>query len=127
MPSQLSLLEGLFIQGSVRSCTDVSSDSSAPTLIFILYCLARYPHHAEKIFAEVGSIDTHDPAALHDLPHLNAVIDETLRLYPAIPTAVTRETPPEGIEISGRFIPGQTTIAVPRFTIGRRGYPKFSM
>ena len=84
-----------------------------------------YPQHAEKIFAEVADIDTHDPQALHELTHLDAVIDETLRLYPVLPTAVTRETPPESMVIGGRLIPGNTTIVVPRYTIGRRGRPNF--
>lgn len=82
-----------------------------------------YPQHANTIFAEVANLDTHASHALHELPHLSAVIDETLRLYPALPTAVTRETPPEGIIVADHFVPGYTTIAVPRYTIGRREYP----
>ncbi len=83
-----------------------------------------YPQHADMIFAEVANIDTHDSHALHKLPHLSAVIDKTLCLYPAVPTAVTRETPPKGVMIAGRFIPGYTTISVPRYTIGKCEYPE---
>lgn len=113
--------EGFCTHPSGLPETDRCSDSSAPVLVFILYCLAMYPQHAEKIWNEVSDLDTHDPGALHDLPHLNAVVDETLRLYPGVPTGGLRETPSEGMMIGGRYIPGHTTIAVPRYSIGRRG------
>lgn len=43
-----------------------------------------------------------------------------MRLYPTVPTSVPRLTPPEGIEIAGKFIPGGTTVIVPRYSIARR-------
>ena len=54
------------------------------------------------------------------MPHLNGVINEVLRLHPAVPTGGFRETPPEGVEIGGQKVPGNTLICAPRWTIGRR-------
>jgi len=42
-----------------------------------------------------------------------------MRLLPAVLTFVMRVTPPEGINVDGTFIPGNVTLAAPRFTIGR--------
>ncbi|PLB50874.1 cytochrome P450 [Aspergillus steynii IBT 23096] len=53
------------------------------------------------------------------LPHLNGMINETMRLLPAVLTFGTRVTPPEGITIEGTFIPGGTKLCAPRYTIGR--------
>ncbi|PYH65784.1 cytochrome P450 [Aspergillus vadensis CBS 113365] len=60
-----------------------------------------------------------DAVGLSKLSHLNGVINETLRLLPAVPTFGTRVTPPEGLTIAGTFIPGGTKICAPRYTIGR--------
>lgn len=64
--------------------------------------------------------DIEDFAILQKLPHLNGVINETLRLYPGLPTGGLRETPPGGAIICGRAVPGNTVICAPRYTISRR-------
>ena len=68
---------------------------------------------------ELEGVDVFDRRKLHSLPHLNGVINETLRLYPPVPMHGSRETPPEGITIAGQFIPGGTTLFAPRYTIHR--------
>lgn len=75
----------------------------------------------KKLQEELNSIDSIDDLkALQTLPHLNGLINETLRLHPAVPTGGLRETPPEGIMISGRFVPGNTVICAPRYSLARR-------
>lgn len=54
-----------------------------------------------------------------NLDHLNAVINETLRLFPPTPTEFQRYTPPEGITIDGTFIPGNTYVQCPMYVLGR--------
>lgn len=88
-------------------------------LAFTLYCLAKHSEEAEKLYNEVRHTNICDVKSLERLPYLTAVINETMRLYPAVPTGVTRNTPPEGVNVAGRYIPGNTTIVAPRFTIGR--------
>ena len=97
------------------------SDTTALTLIFLFYYLAKDPKNLRKLQAElqtIGSVE--DIRALQTLPYLNGLINETLRLHPAVPTGGLRETPPEGIRIADRFIPGNTTICAPRYTLARR-------
>lgn len=74
-----------------------------------------------QIQQEIDSIASiEDLKSLQALPHLNGVINETLRLHPAVPTGGLRQTPPEGVYISGRFVHGGTTICAPRYSIARR-------
>lgn len=64
-------------------------------------------------------MDITNSRTLRDLPHLNALINETLRIHPPVPSGGYRQTPSEGLTIAGQYIPGHTTIVAPRYTIGR--------
>jgi tryprostatin B 6-hydroxylase len=54
-----------------------------------------------------------------NLKHLNAVINESLRLYPPVPTTLYRQTPSEGIMIDDVYIPGSMSVISPQYAIGR--------
>ena len=71
------------------------------------------------MFAELQTVDVHNCAALLSLPHLSAVINETLRFHHVIPTGGYRDTPEEGLTIGGQFIPKDTTIIAPRYILNR--------
>ena len=95
------------------------------TLVYVFYHLAKDPRrHLRLVQQELKSLDSiHDLQSLQSLqalPHLNGVINETLRLHPAVPTGGLRQTPPEGATIAGRFVPGNTLICAPRYSIARR-------
>lgn len=92
-------------------------------MVYLFYRLALEPKQAEKIREEIRSIDSiFDPQSLKSLDHLNGAINEILRLHPSVPTGGYRESPPQGVEIAGQFIPGNTTIVAPRYTMGRRTF-----
>lgn len=65
---------------------------------------------------ELGNYSHSD---LAHLEHLNSVINEALRLYPPVPSALQRLTPPEGLTVAGTYIPGNVTIYCPQYVIGR--------
>ena len=97
------------------------SDTVASTMIYLFYRLALERRHAFIICEEVDKVDSiFDPQALKGLDHLNGAINEVLRLHPSVPTGGCRESPPQGVEIAGHSIPGNTTIVSPRYTMGRR-------
>ena len=90
-------------------------------MVYLFYRLAMHPGHVKKIREEVESLESvYDSAGLKELDHINGAINEVLRLHPAVPTGGHRQSPPEGVEIAGTWIPGGTTIAAPRYTMGRR-------
>lgn len=99
--------------------TNDHSDTVAPTLVFAFYELARNPAHQHKLLEEMQNIDIYDRAQLQTCAHLNAVINETLRLHPPVPTGGYRQTSPAGLTINDIHIPGNVTIVSPRYSLGR--------
>ncbi|KAK4868972.1 hypothetical protein LT330_006581 [Penicillium expansum] len=108
-----------WLSGDTATLVVAGSDTTAPSLTLLFYFLARYPMHADKIYEEIHRVDRENPTALATLPHLTGTINEAMRLLPAVLTFSSRVTPPEGLMIDGTFIPGNTKICAPRYTIGR--------
>ena len=98
------------------------SNTTITTLIVIFYYLVQFPGEVKKLRVELDTIPNLNPGSLQSLFHLNGVTNEALRLYPPVPSGGLRKTPPEGITISGTFIPGDTTIVVPLYCLHRREY-----
>lgn len=89
-------------------------------LTFLFGELAKNPMHIEKLYKEVQRIDPKDVDAIARLPHLDACVKETLRLWPGILTGGSRKTGNNGVWIAGQFIPPETTIVAPHYVIARR-------
>jgi len=86
-----------------------------------MYHIANDPEQIVNIRKELDTIDDiTDHSQLQYLTHLNAVIDETLRLHPSVPSGGLRDTPPEGITIGSTYIPGNTIVLIPHYSLGRR-------
>ncbi|EER29322.1 Cytochrome P450 family protein [Coccidioides posadasii C735 delta SOWgp] len=112
-----------WLRGDTRLTIVGGSDTTAATLTFLFYHLAKDPSQVEKLRAELEPLlngkPQLDPKDVSKAQHLNGVIQETLRLHPAIPSGFPRVTPPEGVTISGTYIPGGTTIVIPLYTMQR--------
>jgi cytochrome P450 len=90
-------------------------------LLFMFYRLVTTPGCIEKLREEIRTLTSYsDTIQLQALPYLNALIYETLRLHPSIPSGGLRITPPRGLDIDGTFIPGGTTVVTPQYSIQRR-------
>lgn len=62
-------------------------ETTATTLAWLLYVLSQYPEVAEKLRDELARVlDGRTPtmADIENLPYMQQVIDETMRLYPAL-------------------------------------------
>ncbi|SLM38928.1 Cytochrome P450, E-class, group I [Lasallia pustulata] len=102
------------------------SDTTSATLTHLFYELAKNPDHVLKLRDELASHLSSGSDLSHqqikNLDHLNAVINETLRLYPVAPMGIARLTPREGIEIEETYIPGNMKVSCPQYVIGRREF-----
>ncbi|KAJ8732435.1 hypothetical protein PYW07_015034 [Mythimna separata] len=84
------------------------TDTSAVGVSFTVSMLARHPDVQEKVYEELREVfgDSDRPVTFEDLPHLkylDAVVRETLRLYPPVPVVVRKiekdVTLPSGITL----------------------------
>ncbi|KAI0179154.1 cytochrome P450 [Hypoxylon sp. FL1284] len=110
----------LYLAGTIVTAVVAGSDTTRSALIALFWFLAKYPEHANKIRNETRDVDERDFAKLASLPHLNAVIDETLRLMPpAGMTGTPRITGEQGVTFEDVYIPPFTKITAPRYVIMR--------
>ncbi|PTB64968.1 cytochrome P450 [Trichoderma citrinoviride] len=110
------------IQEDARLLIIAGSDTTSAALANALYYLASNPRTYRRLQA---SLRDQFPGGVIDwsyeknIPYLDYVINETLRLKPSVPGGLPRVTPPEGLMIDDEFIPGGTVMAVPTFTVQR--------
>ncbi|KAH6842173.1 cytochrome P450 [Chaetomium sp. MPI-CAGE-AT-0009] len=96
--------------------SSLTAVTTAPSLILMLYFLARYPEHAVKIQRGLDGIDYNDVRALSTLPHLTATIHQSMRLLPTVPAFSSTVVGPEGVIIDGTYILGGTKICAPCYS-----------
>ncbi|RFU79485.1 cytochrome p450 [Trichoderma arundinaceum] len=110
--------------GDAQLIIGAGSHTTAASMASVLYELAKHPQHFEKLRQELvpfvhGSQVEAAQDDLARLEHLNAVIYETLRLHPPVPTTIYRLTPQEGVMIDDIHIPGGMGVMCPQYSIGR--------
>ena len=116
--------ERLLLMGDSRLLIVAGSDTTATTLVYTFYNLAKNPSLADKIRAELKEKNIQNNSdlsvsALQYCDYLNGVINETLRLHPPVPGGVYRNTPKEGVVIDGKQLPGGVKTIGPHYTIQR--------
>jgi cytochrome P450 family 110 len=68
-------------------------ETTATALSWALYWIYKLPEVRGKLLAEIDRLgENPDPMAICQLPYLNAVCQETLRMYPVIPIVFPRIT-----------------------------------
>ncbi|KAI0835198.1 monooxygenase [Hypoxylon sp. FL0890] len=105
------------LEEDCRALIIAGSDTNASTLAQALFFLAKYPSVLKKLQEQIDALMP-SPAdwtyeKVRSITYLDNIIDETLRLKPAVLSGVYRVTPREGIQIDEQFIPGNTNVFVP--------------
>ncbi|KAF8970540.1 cytochrome P450 [Flammula alnicola] len=116
-----------FIVNNAVLAIIAGSDTTSSALSNIIYYLLRYPEYFRRLrretdevfsFADCTSIDI---SQLPSMKLLNAVINETLRLQPPLPTSLQRaSTKSSGGKVVGdTFIPEGTAVIIPPYALHR--------
>ncbi|XP_781842.1 cytochrome P450 10 [Strongylocentrotus purpuratus] len=89
-------------------------ETTASTLAFNLYCLAKNPEVQERVFQEINQAippGTKITAqSLQNLPYLKACIKETVRVFPTVDG--TNRIPSREIALAGYRIPPDTIVRI---------------
>ncbi|CAN6291080.1 unnamed protein product [Urochloa humidicola] len=97
-------------------------DTSSVTMIWAMAELIRKPWVLKKVQEEiravVGDKERVQPDDMPNLKYLNMVMKETLRLHPALPLLVPRETL-RHVKICGYDVPAKTRLLVNAWAVGR--------
>ncbi|BCS28549.1 cytochrome P450 [Aspergillus puulaauensis] len=101
-----------------RAVLVAGSETTATTLASILYYLCRNPSVLTKLQrlldeAMPGGSAEWAYHKIKNISYLEDIINETLRLRPAVLTGGYRVTPPEGIQVDEVYIPGDVNVFVP--------------
>lgn len=93
-------------------------ETTALTLTWTLWLLGTHPEQQTRLHEELDTLETPiEPAALDELPFLDAVVDESMRLLPAV-WAFGRQAI-EDVEIAGRPLPKGTQIMMSQWVVQR--------
>ncbi|KAJ8486842.1 hypothetical protein ONZ51_g4582 [Trametes cubensis] len=96
-----------------------ASENTAMTFAIALYYLTAEPKYYKVLQAQLDQLfsDALGPlsaSALATIPFLDGVLNEALRLGTTF--FLPRITPPEGTEVDGKYIPGNTVVALAAYT-----------
>ncbi|KAI0856869.1 cytochrome P450 [Xylaria cubensis] len=114
--------EKFTMQHVLTGCTTnmaAGSDTTGISLSAILYYLIKNPECLQKLREEIMEFQEQGLLSAsfgfketQQMPYLQAVIKEALRIHPATGLPLEREVPEGGATISGRFFPAGTIVGI---------------
>ncbi|KAJ5317205.1 hypothetical protein PENANT_c059G08193 [Penicillium antarcticum] len=96
------------------------SETTAALLSGCTYYLLRNRDKYERLLREIrgafNSLPMIKLTSLVELPYLNAVLTETMRVYPPIPSMLPRIVPEGGAIINDKFVPENVSVSISLFS-----------
>ncbi|ENH61737.1 Averantin oxidoreductase [Fusarium oxysporum f. sp. cubense race 1] len=115
--------ETLNLYGDAQLIAVAGSDTTAASLTCLFFELAINPQALHNVQEEIDryhlKYSTLDHQSLSKLSYLQACINESMRLYPLLPSGLQRITPPEGLQVGSIHLPGDTIISIPSYAFNR--------
>lgn len=117
------------IVAEVSIMMNAGSATTAIAMTNVLFQLIKNPPIMKTLVEEIDAAledddeDDESGVIAYDkvkhLPYLRACLDESLRLFPPTPQGLPRETPPDGINVLGDYIPGGVSLSISAFVAHR--------
>ncbi|RKP25029.1 cytochrome P450 [Syncephalis pseudoplumigaleata] len=100
------------------------TDTTSITLSWCVHLLLQYPDAYRRLRAEIdAALPERDMpiayAAVSKLPFLDAVLHETLRLFPPVSDGLPRQVPKSGATVGGHHLPPGTTVFCSAYALHR--------
>ncbi|PVH96121.1 putative RNA polymerase II mediator complex component Srb8 [Periconia macrospinosa] len=112
-PEKMSLGE---IQSTFAVILVAGSETTATTLVGVWYQLVMNPSVQKKLWTDLSRRfkleEDINVESTKDIPYLDAIINESLRLCYAIPGGLPRVVPEGGDTYVGKYVPGGTQISI---------------
>ena len=97
------------------------SETTGTALLGCIYHLCKTPSVMERLVSEIRTAFTSDQditfSKAENLQYLNAVIEESLRIYPPVVVGLPRIVPKGGASMAGHYVPenvsGRPCVASP--------------
>ncbi|KAE9379978.1 cytochrome P450 [Stipitochalara longipes BDJ] len=106
------------LNGEAQSAMIAATDTVSNTISWVFYYVARSAslqaeiyHAIQLLFTQGDEAITH--IALSQIPLLDAVINEAMRLHASVTTGGSRMTPSEGLQVGDLYIPGDVNMVIP--------------
>lgn len=96
-------------------------DTTGDALCFLMYQLSLPSSAAfqKKLQEELAANPDNEGTSFDKLPYLDAVVQEGLRCFPAIPMSLPRYVPSGGRHIDGLFMPQGTIVSCQAYSVHR--------
>lgn len=112
------------ISSNARAYLVAGSDTTANTLTYLIWSVCKMPQVRDKLVAELearlpSDRDQISDGDLRELPYLNRVIEETLRLHSVASGALPRTVPGRGAHLSGYWFPAGVTVSSQSYSLHR--------
>ncbi|KAL3450522.1 cytochrome P450 [Aspergillus insuetus] len=112
------------IVAEISIMMNAGSVSTAVAINNAMLLLARHQPILSKLREEIDAVADSDEIAISydkikDLPYLRACLDESMRVLPPTPFGLPRKTPPEGCQVFGQWVPGNTTVSMSAYVAHR--------
>ncbi|KAF2147309.1 uncharacterized protein K452DRAFT_282310 [Aplosporella prunicola CBS 121167] len=108
------------LESTSQTLLIAGSETTATMLSGTTYLLLKHPEIMKKLVAEIretfSSQDEITIARVSTMPYLLAVLSESLRYYPPVPTGFPRVVPEGGESISGHYVPEKTSVYVSQWS-----------
>lgn len=97
-------------------------ETTSSTISHCLYEMAKYPETQQRLYEDLNeavqgkSGDDFYETVFHHVPYLQAVVNETLRLYPPV-TELTRRVFSDSVKVGGIQLKKDMTIIIPSYAI----------